>query len=131
MMRLDRHFESNGQTERAAFKVQGRKSFFAKHFDPSCCIGEWRSGHPVKQPVCGKGKKCPNRRTAKSPTAMGVASATHKIASLSNQYDHVFNGQHRADFVRGENQDHVAFRSGHSGTNSIDYSMADCVSDAA
>src|SRR5437762_1097199 len=103
MRRLDRHFESNGRADWATAQVKIRKDGFAKHFNPSCGVGEWRSDHAVKQPCCGKGKKCANRRTAESPTAVRVTSATDKITAVTDQRNHVFDRQDGPDFISREN----------------------------
>ncbi len=62
---------------------------------------------------------------------MGVTSATHEIASLSNQCDHIFNRQDRADFIGGENKDDIAFRRRDAGTNGINDPIPERVLDAA
>ena len=62
--------------------------------------------HPVGEPR----EHAADERSAEPPAAVRIARAADEIAALLHQRDHVVNGQHRPDFVGGEDQHVLAAR---------------------
>ena len=42
------------------------------------------------------------------PAAVGITGYTDKLRSIIHQPHHVFDGEHRADLIGGENEDTIA-----------------------
>src|ERR1700719_280997 len=102
MLSFDCHLESDRPTNRSARQIQRWKNLLAEHFDPGGRVSKRRSGDLVEEPVCPVREECADGRTAKSSAAMSVTSATHEIASLLNQCNHVFNRQDGPNFIGRE-----------------------------
>ena len=81
----------------------------------------------MEQPVGGSGENAAHERSSQPPPSVGVTGHTHKIATFTDEGQHIINHQHRAGVVRAEDGHDGCPGFCHAGANGVDHAAAQLV----